>query len=98
MNIGLAVPVAHDQQWSSRIMLAKIKNSVKAFASDESGVTLLEYSLLLGIITVGAVGLILGAGGWVTAQWNDLSGDLSTGATPFGGTGGGEGGEGGSSG
>ena len=65
-------------------MLAKIKSSIKAFASDESGVTLLEYSLLLGIITVGAVGLILGAGGWVTAQWTEVSTDLGSPAQPFG--------------
>ena len=76
--ISHAAPVARDQQWSLRIMLAKIKSSIRTFASDESGVTLLEYSLLLGIITAGAVGLILGAGGWVSDQWTDVSTDLGT--------------------
>ncbi len=65
-------------------MLAKIKCSLTKFASDESGVTLLEYSLLLGIITAGAVGLILGAGGWVTTQWTTVSTNLGSAATPFG--------------
>lgn len=65
-------------------MLAKFKSSIEKFSSDESGVTLLEYSLLLGVITAGAVGLVLGAGGWVTAQWTEVSNDLASTATTFG--------------
>ncbi len=65
-------------------MLVEMKASLEKFASDESGVTLLEYSLLLGVITAGAVGLVLEAGGWVTAQWTEVSNDLASTATTFG--------------
>lgn len=50
---------------------------VAKFARDERGVTMLEYSILLGIITVAAITAIVFAGGWVGNQWTDLTGELN---------------------
>lgn len=49
---------------------------VAKFARDERGVTMLEYSILLGIITVAAITAIVFAGGWVGNQWTNLQGNL----------------------
>jgi pilus assembly protein Flp/PilA len=46
---------------------------------DESGASLLEYSILIGLITAGVVGTISGVGQWVLDKWTDLSGDLGIG-------------------
>ena len=44
----------------------------KNLMADEKGAALLEYSLLIGLITVGAVTLITGAGDWVVDQFEAL--------------------------
>jgi pilus assembly protein Flp/PilA len=49
---------------------------VSKFAKDERGVTMLEYSILLGIITVAAITAIVFAGGWVSTQWEGLQSTL----------------------
>ena len=50
---------------------------IARFARDERGVTMLEYSILLGIITVAAITAIVFAGGWVGNQWSDLQTTLT---------------------
>ena len=47
------------------------------FAKDERGVTMLEYSILLGIITVAVIVAIVFAGDWVGNQWNNLQTSLT---------------------
>lgn len=49
--------------------MTKLFNS---FKRDESGATLIEYSLLIGLITVVAVVAIGLVGVWVNGQWTDL--------------------------
>ena len=44
-------------------------NAIKNFGRDESGVTMLEYTILLAIITVGAITSIGLVGGKVSAKW-----------------------------
>jgi pilus assembly protein Flp/PilA len=39
---------------------------------DEDGATMIEYSILIGIITVGAIILINAMGTYVTTQWTAL--------------------------
>ena len=46
---------------------------VRGFAKDESGASLIEYSILIGLITVAVIGLISGIGDWVISQWSALS-------------------------
>jgi pilus assembly protein Flp/PilA len=53
-------------------MRKRFSGIVKTFARDESGASLLEYTILLGIITAVSVGLITQVGGWVTGRWNAL--------------------------
>jgi pilus assembly protein Flp/PilA len=51
--------------------------SIKAFAQDDSGVTMLEYTILLGIITVAVITSVAYAGGWVSTQWKGLTAKLT---------------------
>jgi pilus assembly protein Flp/PilA len=45
-------------------------------ARDESGASLVEYSILIGLISVAAITAILAVGGWVSDQWTALQGKL----------------------
>jgi Flp pilus assembly pilin Flp len=51
---------------------------VKRIGADENGQPLLEYTILLGIIVVGVLGIIVYAGTWVSGKWNSLSQILSS--------------------
>ena len=50
-------------------MLKPIRN----FARDDAGVTMLEYTILLAIITVGAIATITLVGGKVSDKWNTFN-------------------------
>ena len=39
---------------------------------DENGATMIEYSILIGIITAAAIGAIVLMGGYVVSQWTTL--------------------------
>ena len=39
---------------------------------DENGATMIEYSILIGIITAAAIGAIVLMGGYVASQWATL--------------------------
>jgi pilus assembly protein Flp/PilA len=54
-------------------MRKQLANLVKDFARDERGASLLEYSLLIGIITVVTVTAMTGVGNWVKGQWDALA-------------------------
>ncbi len=45
---------------------------------DESGASLLEYSVLIGIITVGAIASISSVGTWVSTKWSTLNTTLGS--------------------
>jgi pilus assembly protein Flp/PilA len=47
-------------------------NKLIAFAKNESGASLVEYSLLIGLITVAVVATIVLVGTWVALQWTNL--------------------------
>lgn len=47
-------------------------NIIKKFRRKEDGASLIEYSLLIGLITVAAVASIILMGPWVAAQWQAL--------------------------
>lgn len=53
-----------------------MKNFIAKFAKNESGAALVEYSLLIGLITVAVVATIVLVGTWVTGQWNALEATL----------------------
>ena len=48
---------------------------------DEDGATMVEYSVLIGVITVGVIALVIQVGTWVTAEWTALCGALVVGTT-----------------
>jgi pilus assembly protein Flp/PilA len=57
-------------------MLGRAKSTAIRLWKDENGASLLEYSLLIGIIlaaTVAVVGLV---GGWALTQWKTLKAAL----------------------
>ena len=53
-------------------LLAKAQVALNTFKKNESGAALVEYSLLIGLITVAVVATIVIVGGWVATQWTDL--------------------------
>lgn len=50
------------------------------FREEEEGAAMIEYSVLIGLITVAVIGLIGAVGIWVTGKWQGLC-DAVTGAT-----------------
>ena len=53
-----------------------LKTFLGSLAKDESGAALIEYSILIGIITVGVIAIIIFVGDWVSGQWSLLQSDL----------------------
>lgn len=66
----------------------KIVKLLDQVRKDEEGTALLEYSILIGIIAVAAIGWISGLGTWVTTQFSSLCGQLSGCSQSTGGSGG----------
>lgn len=52
---------------------AKAKTLMWSLKDDIEGATIIEYSLLIGLITVVAVGSIIAMGTWVDLQWTTLT-------------------------
>lgn len=52
--------------------MRKLGTLLKTFGEDESGVAMVEYTILLGIITVAVIVSIIFVGEWVSDQWADL--------------------------
>jgi pilus assembly protein Flp/PilA len=53
-------------------LIAKAHVALNNFKKNESGASLVEYSLLIGLITVAVVATIVIVGGWVALQWTNL--------------------------
>ena len=65
--------------------MAKTWGFFARLRKDESGATMVEYSVLIGIITAVTIAIIVGVGGFVNTAWNDLCDALDTttiGCTP----------------
>jgi len=58
-------------------MRGSLKNSAARLLRDEDGVTMLEYTILIGIITVAVIASVSYAGGWVSTQWTALTAKLT---------------------
>ena len=50
--------------------VATLMNQLK---SDENGATLIEYTVLLGIMLVAVIAIISGVGAWVSTEWASLN-------------------------
>jgi pilus assembly protein Flp/PilA len=57
--------------------LLAAKDRLAALGRDEDGAALIEYSLLIGLIVVGAVALISTTGTTIAGKWTALNGALS---------------------
>ena len=53
--------------------LADIANR---FRADEDGAAMVEYTILLGIITATVITVVIGVGLWVSGEWTALCGVL----------------------
>ena len=58
-------------------MLKQIVRRGGRLLTNESGVTMLEYTILIGIITAAVIGSVAYAGTWVTGKWTTLTGFLN---------------------
>lgn len=56
--------------------MRKLIEIAKQFRSDESGAAMVEYSILIGIITAAAIASIVIVGTYVTGAWATLTGVL----------------------
>jgi pilus assembly protein Flp/PilA len=54
-------------------LIAKAQVALHSFKKDVSGAALVEYSLLIGLITVAVVATIVLVGTWVNTQWVNLN-------------------------
>jgi pilus assembly protein Flp/PilA len=63
-------------------LIAKAQVALNSFKKDVSGAALVEYSLLIGLITVAVVGTIVIVGGWVVQQWEGLEAAVAPAAPP----------------
>jgi pilus assembly protein Flp/PilA len=50
---------------------------VRRLAKDEDGATLVEYTVLLGILLVAVIASITAVGSWINGKWSALSAALN---------------------
>ena len=60
------------------IGMKKLMTMARQFRDDENGAAMVEYSVLIGIITAAAIALIIAVGAFVTGAWSTLCSALST--------------------
>jgi pilus assembly protein Flp/PilA len=53
-------------------MRTTVKDLAVRLWRDERGASLLEYSILIGLITVGVVASVTSVGTWAGNRWGDL--------------------------
>jgi pilus assembly protein Flp/PilA len=55
-----------------------MRKLIQKFVRDEEGAAMVEYTVLLGIITVAVIASVIFVGGWVGDQWTALTGALAS--------------------
>ncbi|WP_192360108.1 Flp family type IVb pilin [Mesorhizobium mediterraneum] len=56
--------------------MKKLMTMTRQFRDDENGAAMVEYTILLGIITVAVIATIILVGGWISGQWTSLQAAL----------------------
>ena len=56
-------------------------NRITRFINDDQGADLIEYALLVGLITLAAVGTLTKVGGKISDMWLAIEGSLTTAAS-----------------
>lgn len=54
------------------IGMKKLMTMTRQFRDDENGAAMVEYTILLGIITVAVIATIVLVGAWIGVQWTTL--------------------------
>lgn len=65
--------------------MKKLLSISKQFRDEESGAAMVEYSILIGIITAATIAFIIAVGAYVTGAWSTLCTALASttiGCTP----------------
>ncbi|RUU27474.1 Flp family type IVb pilin [Mesorhizobium sp. M6A.T.Ce.TU.002.03.1.1] len=57
--------------------MKKLMTMTRQFRDDENGAAMVEYTILLGIITIAVIASIVVVGAWVGARWTSLSTTLT---------------------
>lgn len=52
--------------------MKKLMTIARKFRDDEEGAAMIEYTVLIGLITVATIATIALIGIWVTGAWKDL--------------------------
>jgi pilus assembly protein Flp/PilA len=60
------------------IDMKKLMTMTRQFRDDENGAAMVEYSILVGLITAAVITLIIGVGAYVTNAWQTLCTNLGT--------------------
>ena len=55
------------------IDMKKLMTMTRQFRDDENGAAMVEYSILIGIITVAVIATVVLVGTWVGARWTALN-------------------------
>ncbi|MER9303484.1 Flp family type IVb pilin [Mesorhizobium sp. M0496] len=58
--------------------MKKLMTMTRQFRDDENGAAMVEYSILIGIITAAVITLIIAVGAWVTGAWTVLVSNLGS--------------------
>lgn len=56
--------------------MSKLTQLARRFRLEEDGAAMVEYSILIGIITAATIALIIVVGAWVTGAWTQLTAAL----------------------
>ncbi|BCG75750.1 pilin [Mesorhizobium sp. 113-1-2] len=56
--------------------MKKFMTMTRQFRDDETGAAMVEYTVLLGIITVAVIATVILVGAWITGQWTTLQAAL----------------------
>jgi pilus assembly protein Flp/PilA len=62
---------------AAQTQLQNLKDRATRLQKDEDGAALIEYSILIGLITVAAIAAIIVVGSWVGTQWTHLQSALT---------------------
>ncbi|AEH87113.1 Flp family type IVb pilin [Mesorhizobium opportunistum] len=58
--------------------MKKLMTMTRQFRDDENGAAMVEYTVLLGIITVAVIATVALVGTWVSGKWVTLNSTLTT--------------------
>ena len=56
--------------------MKKLGNVMRRFHDEEEGAALIEYSILVGIISATAIAAVAAVALWITGRWTLLCGNL----------------------